>query len=39
MMNEKIRITNKTMELADCKDAWFFDEKHRCWCLEDASNC
>lgn len=23
------------MELADCRDAWFFDEKHHCWCLED----
>ena len=34
-MSEKIRITNKTMELADCQDAWFFDEKHKCWCLED----
>ena len=28
-------ITNKTMELADCRDAWFFDEKYNCWCLED----
>ena len=28
-------ITNKTMELADCRDAWFFDEKYDCWCLED----
>lgn len=34
-MNDKIRITNRTMELADCQNAWFFDEKHRCWCLED----
>lgn len=31
----EIPITNKTMELADCKDAWFFDETHRVWCLED----
>ncbi|MCM1124493.1 MAG: hypothetical protein NC416_18110 [Eubacterium sp.] len=31
----EIPITNKTMELADCKDAWFFDEKYRVWCLED----
>ena len=23
------------MELADCKDAWFYDENHDCWCLED----
>lgn len=23
------------MELADCRDKWIYDEKHRCWCLED----
>lgn len=34
-MFDEIQITNKTMELSDCKDAWFFDEKYRCWCLED----
>lgn len=28
-------VANKTMELADCRDAWFFDEKYNCWCLED----
>lgn len=31
----EIPITNKTMNLADCADKWFFDEKHRVWCLED----
>lgn len=31
----EISITNRTMDLADCRDAWFFDEKHGCWCLED----
>ena len=31
----EIPITNKTMELSDCKDAWHFDEKYRVWCLED----
>lgn len=31
----EISITNKTMDLAQCRDAWFFDEKHDCWCLED----
>lgn len=31
----EIPITNKTMELSDCKDAWVFDEKYRVWCLED----
>lgn len=30
-----IDITNKTMELAECKDAWFLDEKFDVWCLED----
>lgn len=30
-----VSIVNKTMELADCRDQWFFDEKHGCWCLED----
>lgn len=31
----EIPITNKTMELADCKKAWFLDEKYHVWCLED----
>ena len=30
-----INIVNQTMELQDCRDAWFFDEKYGCWCLED----
>ena len=30
-----IPITNQTMELADCRGQWFFDEGCRCWCLED----
>ena len=30
-----ISVLNKTMELADCRDQWFYDEKHGCWCLED----
>lgn len=34
-MFDSIQITNKTMELKDCKDAWTFDKKYRCWCLED----
>lgn len=34
-MFDNIQITNKTMELKDCKDAWTFDEKYQCWCLED----
>ena len=31
----EIPITNRTMNLADCADKWFFDEKYRVWCLED----
>lgn len=23
------------MDLTDCRDAWFYDENHGCWCLED----
>ena len=30
-----INIANPTMELFDCWDKWFLDEKHGCWCLED----
>ena len=32
---EDISITNQTMELSDCKKDWFYDEKYKCWCLED----
>lgn len=31
----EISIRNQSMELADCRQDWFFDEKHGCWCLED----
>lgn len=34
-MFDNIPITNKTMELADCKEAWTYDETYECWCLED----
>ncbi|MCD8014740.1 MAG: hypothetical protein LUG99_16525 [Lachnospiraceae bacterium] len=34
-MPESIPIINKTLELADVRDQWFFDEKYNCWCLED----
>lgn len=30
-----IPIVNETPELADCRDAWFFDEQYQVWCLED----
>lgn len=32
---EQIPILNRSMDLADCRDKWIYDEKHRCWCLED----
>ena len=31
----EVSIINKSMDLADCRDDWFFDENHNCWCLED----
>ena len=34
-MNDMTPITNATMELAECRGKWFFDEKYDCWCLED----
>lgn len=34
-MTENIHVTNKTMELTDNKEDWFFDEKNNCWRLED----
>lgn len=33
--NEMIPVTNKTMELKDCRDQWFPDDTYDCWCLED----
>lgn len=30
-----IPIVNETPELADCRDAWFFDVQNQVWCLED----
>ena len=27
-MNFPIPVTNKSMELADCRDAWFSDPQH-----------
>ena len=34
-MNAAVPIINRTPELADCRDKWFFDEAYDCWCLED----
>ncbi|MCC8105656.1 MAG: prolyl oligopeptidase family serine peptidase [Clostridiales bacterium] len=34
-MSQSIPIINQTLELAEVKDQWFFDEKYNCWCLED----
>ena len=33
--NEMVPVTNRSMELRDCRDRWFFDETYGCWCLED----
>lgn len=35
MRNEWRPITHSTLELAECRDKWTFDEQHGCWCLED----
>lgn len=35
MSQFSIPIINKTLELFDCRDAWFFDEQYQVWCLED----
>lgn len=32
---EQIPIVNRSMDLTQCRDAWTFDEKYDCWCLED----
>lgn len=29
------KITNQTMNLADCRKSWTFNEEYQCWCLED----
>ena len=34
-MQPIIPVVNETLELADCREQWFFDEKYDCWCLED----
>lgn len=34
-MKQYIPIINETLELADCRDKWFFDKDYNCWCLED----
>ena len=31
----EVSVLNTTMELADCRGSWTFDENHNCWCLED----
>lgn len=31
----EFKITNKSMELNEVKDQWFYDEKYDAWCLED----
>lgn len=34
-MKPYIPVINETLELADIRDKWFFDEQYNCWCLED----
>ena len=34
-MNELIPIANQTMELAECRAQWAFDDAYGCWRLED----
>ena len=33
--NELIPVTNRSADLADCRENWFYDEAYDCWCLED----
>lgn len=35
MPQSPIPIVNRTLELSECRDAWFFDEQYQVWCLED----
>lgn len=32
---EPISVVNPSMDLAQCRDKWTYDEKYGCWCLED----
>lgn len=32
---EPISVLNQTMDLADCRNKWVYNEKFDCWCLED----
>lgn len=34
-MKATIPRCNRTMELQDCRTAWYLDVEHQCWCLED----
>ncbi|MCC8099562.1 MAG: prolyl oligopeptidase family serine peptidase [Clostridiales bacterium] len=34
-MKEMIPIINKTLELTEVQNQWFFDDTYQCWCLED----
>ena len=34
-MNNIIPVINTSMDLAECRDSWFFDDHYKCWCLED----
>lgn len=32
---DQVTVLNTSMDLADCRSKWAFDEKYDCWCLED----
>ncbi|MCD8160084.1 MAG: prolyl oligopeptidase family serine peptidase [Clostridiales bacterium] len=34
-MKQMIPIINKTLELTEVQNQWFFDDTYQCWCLED----
>ena len=33
--NDRIPVTNRSMELSECRDRWTFNAEYDCWCLED----
>ena len=33
--DREIPVLNRSMDLSECADDWFYDESYECWCLED----
>ena len=33
--NDRIPVTNRSMDLSECRDRWTFNAEYDCWCLED----